>query len=281
MPDSSAIPVRILRRIEKLLALSGSPEAAEAAAAAAKAQDLLFRYNLRIEDLAAGRPDLDNHGIGEAVFGQTDAVAAHWQLRLATAVAKTSLCSPISKRYRALGPDKKLHDYEQLIFIGRPVDIELARLTLDYLSEAVLRLLAAYLPVAEREMEILHDRLAASGHYEWQIRQHTGTLASARAAYLEGVVSAIVERLHADFEARRSSGAASSALVVHREAALDDYLAARHGPIHHRALHREADSSPRSQAAQSSFDSGFEDGLDLSIAPPLDQLGDAAESKED
>jgi hypothetical protein len=281
MSDPEVIPARILRRIEKLLALSGSPEAAEAAAAAAKAQDLLFRYNLRLEDLAVRRPALDAHGIGESVFGETDSAAAHWQLRLATAVAKTSLCSPISQRYRRLGPDKKFRDYESLIFVGRPVDIELARLTLDYLSGAVLHLVDQYLPIAQREMELTRERLAALGHADWQIRQHTGTLAGARTAYVEGVVSAIAERLYQGFEARRSAGEASTALVVHREVDLDDYLAARHGPIRSRALHREVDSSPRNRAAQFSFDSGFEAGSDLSITPPLTRLEGSDEAEED
>ena len=281
MPEHDAIPARILRRIEKLLALSGSPEAAEAAAAAAKAQDLLFRYNLRLEDLASGRPALDARGIGESVFGETDSVAAHWQLRLATAVAKTSLCSPISQRSRRLGPDKRLQDYERLIFVGRPVDIELARLTLNYLSDAVLRLVDQYMPTAQREIELARERLAAMGHHDWQIRQHTGTLAGARAAYIEGVVSAIAERLYQGFEARRNAGESSTALVVHREADLDDYLAARHGPIRRRALHREADSTPRNTTAQFSFDSGFEAGLDLSISPPLDQIGNETEPGAD
>jgi hypothetical protein len=272
MSETSVIPARILRRIEKLLALSGSPEAAEAAAAAAKAQDLLFRYNLRLEDLAAGRPAIDAHGISEQVFGETDAVAAHWQLRLATAVAKTSLCSPISQRSRRAGPDQKFHDYERLIFIGRPTDIELARLTLDYLSEAVLRLTEAFMRTTKTDLEFQQRRLQALGHHEWQIRQHTGTLSQARSAYLEGVVSAIAGRLYEQFESRRNAGSASTALVVHREAQLDDYLAVRHGPLRRRALHQETDSAPRGPASQTSFDSGFSDGSDLSLAPPLPHL---------
>ena len=119
----------IANKIKKLLALSQSPNEAEAIAASQKAQELLTQYNLSMADIA------DPQAIDEEVEQQTlfhlDS-KREWVITLLDGVARANFCSIIMTTGRGYGTDYKL--------IGRPSNIAVASLMYDYLSETVERL---------------------------------------------------------------------------------------------------------------------------------------------
>lgn len=132
-PESEPTPVvdmeSIANKIKKLLALSQSPNEAEAIAASKKAQDLLTRYNLSMADVA------DPQAIDEEVEQQTlfhlDS-KREWVITLLDGVARANFCSIIMTSGKGYGCDYKL--------IGRPSNIAVASLMYEYLSETVERL---------------------------------------------------------------------------------------------------------------------------------------------
>ena len=277
------ISERVIAKIKKLLALSASPNEHEAAAAAAKAQALLFRYRLRMQDVdlladpttASG---VSGNPVREAVFGETEGSAAHWQLRLATAVAKTSMCVPISQRFRTLGSDGRFHDRERFVFVGRPVDIELAKLSLNFLTEALLAAAAHYQDEERERRETNRARRSYRSH-GYDEGSYARGLAGLSSSYLDGAAAAVAIRLTALFEARRDAGENSKALVVRREAEIEDYLSRRHeqkgrsGEMPSRPLHREAHRPTEYERARSSaYEEGFSDGQSMMVAPPLERL---------
>ena len=274
MSEPEAIPARLLRRIEKLLALAGSPEAAEAASAAAKAQELLFRHNLCLEDVErTSRKVRRRDGlVSETTAIESDSASAHWQLRLATAVARTSLCAPIHARAVKLGKDGRLHEYERVVFVGRRADMDLALLTFNYLRDTLKRLADYYESVVADEFSVRVAMLVETGHTQAQARAHNPTATAARRSYLEGAVSAISERLAADYAARATATNKSTALVEHRSAEIDDYLTAFHGAVGSRDLRRERPGAPPDMMAALAYESGYTDGAELTLEPPVGRI---------
>ncbi len=265
---------RVLHWIQKLLALSTSPNEHEAASAAAKAQALLFRYSLRIEDI-----DLNADGPGngnpvrEQVFGEVDDAAAHWQLRLASAVARTSMCVPLSQRFSRRNADGTKRSCERFVFVGRPIDIDLAKITLDFLTETLLKLATAYVEETGETVSSRRSRYESDDDHD---RRCERTFRAVHKAYLDGAAASIAIRLTNLFEARRVVGEKSIALAVRRETEIEEYLAGRHHKeILSRPIGRETQKpySGSEPAAASAYEIGFDDAMSITMALPLDKLG--------
>lgn len=121
---------KIIEKIRRLLALSKSPNEFEAAAAAAKAQDLLFKYNLSTADIdIAGKSEEE---YGAAWFN--DGVNSRWRHMLLEAVASNSFC----EAGRVIGR----HGTYQIL--GKKSDIEIVTYLFNYLAETVERMAAQY-----------------------------------------------------------------------------------------------------------------------------------------
>ncbi len=113
---------RIAEKVRRLLALSTSSNEHEAAAAAAKAQELLHRYNLSMADVsAAERPD---YGREIVDIGNS----ASWRGVLLQAIAK-----PNGAYVVGLGAGR-------YAIIGQPHTIEVCRYLYEYLSREIDRL---------------------------------------------------------------------------------------------------------------------------------------------
>lgn len=114
----------VIRKIRKLLALSGSPNPNEAAAAAAKARKLLLEHNLSMDALGVAPEE-----VREEVF----ATGARSVVRgaLIFAGAKLHLC--------ALLYGGQAGRNGSWILVGRPGNIEAARVLIQYLLDAMDR----------------------------------------------------------------------------------------------------------------------------------------------
>src|SRR5262245_56441648 len=83
---------KVIEKIRLLLKLSESPNVYEAAAAAAKAQELMFKYNLDLAQVEAVRPESAEPYIQErfSVGG-----SSHWLKLLMFAIARHNFCQAV------------------------------------------------------------------------------------------------------------------------------------------------------------------------------------------
>ena len=183
----------IIDRIKKLLALAkGNTNAAEATAAALKAQKLIADHDVSKADLYEDEPD----EITE-VTNHNDINGQPWAKYLASAIADNFRCCLF---YRAstvrsyYGRDRKTG--EHIVFIGYETDAEAAKVTYDRLYEIGKRL-------ADKECR--------------KARMENGTARGVRNSFLLGYVKGIRTELEKQ----------STALVLVRPKAVDDYTEER------------------------------------------------------
>lgn len=114
---------KIIDRVRKLMALAGSPNAHEAAQAAAKVQSLLLEHNLRMQDIDVNSHDAER--VTELVY-YFDAPKT-WQIDLANVISHHYFCRVLRAGVSAKGSDV-------MFLIGRPSNVEV----LHYVWEVVL-----------------------------------------------------------------------------------------------------------------------------------------------
>lgn len=253
----STIPARLLARIEKIMALSGSPNEFEAAAAATKAQQLLFAHHLEAEDIGRlrGRRTSRDGQIVEQRYGElVGEHLANWQRSLAAAVAQTSFCALLNQRRWQPAPTGGVVEVTNLLLVGRADDVELAQRTLDFLSEVLLRLADTF--VAEH---------AESGGPSGRGRQG---MTGRRTAYLNGAADSVTRRLLAAFANRAGQSPSSRALVERREDELEAHLAARAAGKKPLPKAKRDRSSPDDEA----YLVGYADGGNVPLSIPVPSL---------
>ena len=180
---------RIIEKVRKLLALSQSDNAHEAAAAAAKAQELLAEHNLSMADV----PAEDARSIcATKVNAKTRQRLEDWAFRLAAYTAEAFDC-----RY--------LHYADgQTAFFGVGADPEVCAWTYRYLYKTLLRMGSSYL----RSPQCRRLRVRRSKD-------------KARASYLLGAVSVVGVRLKQQHE---RTPVTEGALVPIKEEAIRDAM---------------------------------------------------------
>ncbi|MEH1923239.1 DUF2786 domain-containing protein [Nostoc sp.] len=117
---------KIADKIRKLFALSQSPNEAEASAAAAKAQEMLTRYNLSIASLQDWTPQ----PLEEEVIRQFKRMTS-WKFILLSGVCWGNYCCAIARHY---------HSGSKMIILGRKVNIVSTRIQFEYLEQTIERL---------------------------------------------------------------------------------------------------------------------------------------------
>lgn len=113
---------RILEKVRRLLMLSQSSNPHEAAAAAAKAQELLTRYNLEIP----GVPEAQREDYGREMYDIGNNAA--WRASLLHVVAKHHYCQAVS------------HGAGKVGIVGQRHNIEIATYLYEYLAREIDRL---------------------------------------------------------------------------------------------------------------------------------------------
>lgn len=127
------LPAKELERIKKILALSNSPNEAEALAAANKAAEILAQYNLAMSDIDASASDrgLETQNIGKYLTAQE----SKWRKILLSNIAIVSGCRAL---IGTLSLGKKFR-YD-LKLIGSEVNRQVAIDLYEYLEAAIIRL---------------------------------------------------------------------------------------------------------------------------------------------
>jgi hypothetical protein len=184
----------ILQRIKKLLALAdgtrnNSPE--EAAAAAAKAQALLFRYNLELADVTAATADAPPEGIEKYDY-TIDATRTNfaWKGSLLAAVSGANFCRVI--RTGGGGSSK-------MCLVGKASNVQSVIYLFEYLAREIDRLAG----------EICRREGIFTRRVQW-----------AR-SFCMGAVSTVTRRLREQKDTQAAESAAGRALVVVSDRELD------------------------------------------------------------
>ena len=125
----------IIEKIKKLLRLAKSSNEHEAALAAARAQELLAKYNLDESEFS------DRELPKEAAVSYTDTVKkpATWVYLLASSVAGAFDCSYF------------FHPYGRMCFVGVDLDHEIASYTFCYLYRTIGRLAAKFMGKSQQQ----------------------------------------------------------------------------------------------------------------------------------
>jgi hypothetical protein len=136
----------ILRRVQKCLALSQSPEPHEAAAAMRQAQKLMEMHNISVADI-------DKTKIGEAEVKSAVSVSKvkDWELALVHTVASAFGCSIMWRASRSWASDV----YGRYILVGSTSQVELAQYTCIVMLRKLIKARAEFVrdigPYSSRE----------------------------------------------------------------------------------------------------------------------------------
>lgn len=117
----------ILRKVKKLLSLSNSSNEHEAALAAARAHELLLKYNLTLEEAGHAEEDVVRISAG-CSYKRPPA----WLVELFVVVCQNFYCSP------------QRGGSGEMLILGGKTDVEVAKFTFGYLSEEVKRLVKIF-----------------------------------------------------------------------------------------------------------------------------------------
>lgn len=120
----------IIEKIKKLLRLAGSSNEHEAALAAARAQELLAKYNLNETDFSDYEPPIE----AGVVSVKTVKKPAPWVHLLAAAVAGAFDCRYFHRPYVG-----------EVCFVGVDLDHEVASYTFGYVYRSINRLAGAFM----------------------------------------------------------------------------------------------------------------------------------------
>lgn len=189
---------KIVEKLRKVLALTTSPMEGEAQAAASKLEELLTLYNLSMADLEMKgkieKADVheNGHDLGKAAFT--------WKLNLAEGIASFYYCHPIVNRYA-----------KTVKFIGRKDNVESLKMLYGWLIDQIKRISGderkAYIKNVGEHIDPLR----------WQVN------------FGIGAVSRLQERLKEKAKRDREANQAITALVIHHESEISDFLEKKYG----------------------------------------------------
>ena len=188
---------KIIERVRKLLALSGSCNEHEAALAAAHVQRLLAEHNLAMSEL-----DAREEGAGEVEL-QVAKTVPKWISSLFATVAGGFDCFPIVSTTATAS---------RLRFIGVGEDPEVASCTMQYLMDELKRLASGYL----RHTESKSGPLSSAGRKR------------VRSSYLLGGVQGVRQALAAQ---KAETPTTSTALVPVKDALIRQFCAEQIGAL--------------------------------------------------
>ncbi|MGO9568842.1 MAG: DUF2786 domain-containing protein [Desulfomonilaceae bacterium] len=225
---------QVVSKVRKLFELSNSSNENEAALAAAKARELLSRYNLSMADLPTD--DMKNAvSVTEASVG-VGRVVRNWVKGLLIHVACGFDCEHIIRRRHGSIPI--------LTFIGTTADAQIAVYTFRFLFRELNRLVDRSLPKLKRENRF------------W-------STSSLRYAYLDGAVKRIGEKIHSKTEKiRAAERQGCKELVLAKEQMIKIYMADAFPYI-------RMEHPKRRVVSAGAFEQGYRDAATIALAPEI------------
>jgi hypothetical protein len=238
-PQKELEPNPILLKVQKLLALSSSPEPGEAQAALAAASRLMAKHNLKLVEESQAETDFER-----------------WVLLLGSArlSPKAHLICQILNRHFFVKAIFVYH-YDHLAdrleraieILGRPVNLFMAEHVFHFLMERTETLWSYHKPLA------------------WVIGEKG---AGAKSAFVQGLLLGFLRKLDdAEKTAQTTEGLASSEVILSSDARLEKFYRECFPRIRFTSSRPAANNSPFSRQA------GVKAGQELTIHPPLARGG--------
>lgn len=204
---------KIVNLIENCLRLSASSNEHEAAAAAAKAAELLAKYNIDISmlnmngDTTAAGPEMTKDAF--RMKQSRPGISYYWKVRLAAVVAQHFFCRAYTSA--ASGP-------KRVTFIGEAHNIAAVKAMFSWLADVLERIADEAVVKAKRE------RLPKTAIYAAGQKRYKGSaqLKNFRRSFLEGAVNGVDYALT---ERARKAAENEKALVIRNEEQLDAFEA--------------------------------------------------------
>lgn len=208
---------KVIDKIRKLLALGTSPNEHEAAAAVAKAQELMQAHDL---EMAAVQGDLkadprSTVGEGDTVIAKAGKPSG-WKVSLFEGVARSWDCYVVVREYRFVEGGYEKGQFGSLI--GRHADLEMAEYAYSFLVGELERLAQDYGKTRWQEVWDLAAERGITKHEAeslYVVRTGTHPL-RAKLSWLRGAAESVIQRLAEDKRARSTTDA-TMALVVDKK----------------------------------------------------------------
>ena len=182
----------LIQRLQKVRALTESSVPGEAAAAAAKLQEILLKYNLEMEDIEEDSPvPHDKYVKEELELGVTSGNMINWRRILLSGIARSLMCAAFG--YQGT---------RKMVIVGQGHNIEIVRHFYDYLSSEISR---------------LADVTWAKARI--RTREHAR---SWKSSFYNGAVDIVVQRLEEKYQQVSNQDSHTQALVLRNERDLDD-----------------------------------------------------------
>ncbi len=190
---------KLIEKVRKLLALSADAEnqgsLAEAANAAQKAQDLLMKHNLSMEEVNKDPNQITiDQTMVEIVKQGWNHRHGKWLYSLYNAAAKANLCETFISTQKG---------FERVYIVGEEHNREIAQ----YLAEQ------------------LTIRIYKMESYSWRVYQGREKRGTFRRGYLLGATLAVRDRLLESFKKAAEATEQTRALVHTKDALITEYLA--------------------------------------------------------
>lgn len=182
----------LIQRLQKVRALTESSVPGEAAAAAAKLQEILLKYNLEMEDIEEDSPvPRDKYVREELELDVASGNMINWRRILLSGIARSLMCTAFG--YQGT---------RKMVIVGQGHNIEIVRHFYDYLSSEISRLADVTWAKARS-----------------RTREHAR---SWKSSFYNGAVDIVVQRLEGKYQQISNQNSHTQALVLRNERDLDD-----------------------------------------------------------
>ena len=182
----------LIQRLQKIRALTESSVPGEAAAAAAKLQEILLKYNLEMEDIEEERSEaLDKYVKEDLELGVSSGGMINWRRILLSGIARSLMCAAFGYK----GASK-------MVVVGHKRNIEMVGHFYAYLSWEISRL-----------ADVTWEKTRSSS---------SENARSWKNSFYNGAVDIIVQRLQEKYQQVSLQDSRSHALVLKNERDLDE-----------------------------------------------------------
>ena len=220
MNGSAEVASELAQRLRKVRALTESSVPGEAAAAAAKLQEILLKHNLEMEDIEDDSSHVDDRYVKEPLeLGESFGGMINWRRILISGVARSLMCAAFS--YKGT---------RDMVIVGQKHNIEMTRHFYDYLSGEIARL-----------ADVKWEEARASSRESAR---------SWKSSFYNGAVDIVVKRLHRKYQQVSQESERSQALVLKNERDLDGAVANLVGRVGRSKVYQKRSRAGYSRGAQ-------------------------------
>ena len=214
------ITTDLIQRLQKVKALTESSVPGEAAAAAAKLQEILLKYNLEMDDIEEDSQSRADRYVREDLeLGATSSNMINWRRILLSGVARSLMCAAFG--YRGAS---------RMVIVGHKRNIEMVGYFYDYLSGEIARL--------------------ADATWEKARSSSSENARSWKNSFYNGAVDIVVRRLEEKYQQVSRQDSRAFALVLKNERDLDEAVSNLVGKVRKSSVRQRRSDEGYSRGAR-------------------------------